>query len=236
MDRVHAFAERPVDESQFVAVAIGESGVDQRHIGILHRRDGAAPELLHLAWHCRLKNDTELPAYLTIWVAPSALQERLRNVAALCRRVWRKNGSGGIPYAFSSPQESFDAGTGAFLIGSTRYGLTCASFVLAIFDAAGLRIAEYSSWPVNRDGDCKWQEKIIECLSDHAEQEHIDHLRGEIGAVRFRPEEVAAAAAIAPPPTSFDAAAELGSRILAKMLQITLTSEANNPPDAGDHR
>jgi hypothetical protein len=50
-----------------------------------------------------------------------------------------------------------------------------------------------------------------------AEQEHIEHLRGEIGAVRFRPEEVAAATAHAPPAVGFQQADELGRQILNRI-------------------
>ena len=227
MDCVHVIPESPVTPSQQVAVVIGEPDVGQRHIGILHRAEGAEPHFLHLAWHCKLRSHSALPQYITAWVAPSFPPRRLRNLAALCRRVWKKNCSGGIPYAFSNPTEAFDGATGAFLLGPTRFGLTCASFVLAVFDGAGLSVADCSSWPINRPGDREWQDHVIAQLAEqNADPQHIEHLRSEIGSVRYRPEEVAAAVALAPPSAAFDAAAYLGEQILVK-LQSPPTSSAS---------
>ena len=55
------------------------------------------------------------------------------------------------------PNDCFDAETGEFLIGPTRYGLTCADLALAVFDLAGLRLARYETWPIGRPGDREWQ-------------------------------------------------------------------------------
>lgn len=218
MDRVFTFADARAEAGHWVVVAVGEPNPDQRHIGILHRNRNAHLQFLHLAWHCRLRNDDNRPDYLSVWVAPSVPAQRQRIMAAFCRRVWRKNERDGIPYAFSNPQGSLDPATGAFLIGPTRFGLTCSSFVLAVFHAAGLQLADYESWPADRDGDSQWQQSIIaELNSQQTEQGHIEHLRSEIGAVRFRPEEVAASTAHAPPPVAFQQAEEGGQQILNRI-------------------
>jgi len=218
MDRVFTFADQPAEAGHWVVVAVGEPNLDQRHIGVMHRDSNGQLQFLHLAWHCRLQNDDHRPEYLSLWVAPSVPAERQRIIAAFCRRVWRKNERDGIPYAFSNPQDSLDPATGEFLVGPTRFGLTCSSFVLALFHAAGLQLAVYESWPADRAGDREWQQSIIaELESKHTEQRHIDHLRSEIGAVRFRPEEVAASAAHAPPPAEFQRAEPLGQQILNRI-------------------
>jgi hypothetical protein len=70
--------------------------------------------------------------------------------------------------------------------------LTCASFVLAVFDAAGLRLAEYSSWPEQRAGDAEWQQFIMKQLEESgAGAEHMALVRKEMGAIRYRPEDAA---------------------------------------------
>jgi hypothetical protein len=131
--------------------------------------------------------------------------------------LWRKNQRGGIPYAFSSPDQSFDPATGDYLLGPSRFGLTCASFVLAVFQAAGLSLADYATWPADRPGDRQWQEKIVQLLEGRADQDHVEHVRREVGAVRYRPEEVAAAMALAPPPATFQQAEELGRQIIERI-------------------
>jgi hypothetical protein len=218
MDRVFTFADVPGTAEHWVVVAAGEPSRDQRHIGVMYRERNAKYHFLHLAWHCRLRNDSDRPDYLSVWVAPNVPAERQRSIAAFCRRVWRKNEKNGIPYAFSKPHGALDPTTGSFLIGPSRFGLTCSSFVLELLNAAGLQVAEYASWPVGREGDREWQQAIIAQLETQgAEQEHIEHLRGEIGAVRFRPEEVAAATAHAPPAVGFQQADELGRQILNRI-------------------
>ncbi len=217
MERVFSFAERRFENRDFAAVAIGTTGAGQRHLGILYRFENGQPSFLHLAWHCRLRNDSTLPSYLALWVASPAPQERLRQLAAVCRRIWRKHAAGGIPYAFSHPEGLFDGTTGELLFGPSRLGLTCASFVLAVFHAAGLPLADYDRWPAGRAGDEEWQAAIVAALRRSADPEHVKHVQGEIGAVRYRPEEVAAASACAPPPAEFSLAERLGSIIVARL-------------------
>jgi hypothetical protein len=104
------------------------------------------------------------------------------------------------------------------LFGSTRHGLTCATFVLAVFHQAGLPLVRYDSWPVNRPGDAEWQESIVNLLErTGAAPEHIAKVKTEIGAVRYRPEEVAGAATSVSIPAEFPSASERAQEILLKL-------------------
>lgn len=214
MDRVHHSDDQPVSAVVHVAVAICSIDESQRHIGILHRdaeADGVF--LLDLAWHHHLRN--QIPERQYLWVEPAINSKRLVQVAAICRRVWRSNRRG-IPYAFSRPTHCFDNSTGAFLLGPTRLGLTCATFVLAIFDEAGLPLVRYETWPEVREGDAEWQRRILaKLLETGASAEHFHAVSTEIGSVWFRPEEVAGAVTISPLPADFDGAAERAAQILA---------------------
>lgn len=213
MNRVFELSQRAIDESRFAAVVIGEPEPNQRHIGIWHCAGDGNANVLHLAWHCLLCNHAT-PSYFSLWIELAFEPERLRQLAAFCRRVWRKNNATGIPYAFSAPRGAMRSFTGEILLGPTRFGLTCASFVLAVFEAAGLDLIQYNTWALNRPGDQEWQQQIIEKLRPRAEQSHIDKIQSEIGAVRYRPEEVAAGAALSPPPADFAAASEFGEQIV----------------------
>lgn len=216
MDRIKSLEGAAIDPSQFVAVLIGESDHDQRHIGIWHIADDSGnARTLHLMWHCRLQNDDRPRDCFAFRVNPIYHPLRLRQLAAFCRRVWTANEKNGIPYSFSAPNDCFDSETCAFLIAPARHGLTCASFVLAVFHGARMPIAEYTTWPLNRPGDREWQESIVSQLEGRAAAEHIEHIRSEIGSVRFRPEEVAACAALAPPPARFANASALGEKIVS---------------------
>lgn len=215
MDRIRAVDQQSLRNVRWVGIAVGTAGPDQRHIGILYRIN--ATELvsfLHLAWHQDLRQDEVDTGF--VWIDPAAvLTARLRQVAAICRQVWRSNQGGTIPYGFSPPNDCFDRNTSEYLIGPTRHGLTCAGFVLAVFEHAGLRLANYETWPTGRPGDAEWQGRIIQQLERRADPDHISALRNDIGAVRFRPEEVAGAAMVSPLPANFTQAEEGARLVLA---------------------
>lgn len=196
---VHSQIELPLSRMGFVALAIKPVTDTQLHIGVLHRRDSGNPRLLHLAWHHDLRND--LPPDDYFWIEVNIHAKRLRQVAALCRKVWRANPYG-VPYAFSLPVKFIDTKSGQVLLGGTRLGLTCASFVLAVFEAAGIKLIEYATWPTKADID--WQEHVIQQLARRVTSDYLTLLKAEIGNARFRPDEVAAAAASNSIPATFE--------------------------------
>lgn len=218
MEGVFTAQERSFDEIRHVGVAIAAINAEQRHIGLLHR-DAESNDvlMLHLAFHRDLRNEPAKAKYL--WIDPPILAERLIHVAAWCRLIWNSN-QDDFPYAFSEPGECFDAETGKFLIGPTKYGLTCATFVLALFDVAGLKLVNYATWPTGRPGDREWQEYVVAQLPP-TEVAHIEAVRSEVGSVRFRPEEVAGAATVSPLPVDFATAVERGEKILKRLEAVS---------------
>lgn len=213
MDRVYSQTKRTIEDVSHAAIAIQSVNSTQRHVGILHRQEDKVL-LLHLAWHHDLRN--HLPGKSHLWIELHVPQLRMRQVAAICRKVWRSN-EGILPYALSPPNDCFNQETGAFLFGPTQHGLTCASFVLAVFEAAGLRLADYETWPTDRPGDQEWQSWIVGELENSdppADARHIEAVRSEVGLVRYRPEDVAGAATTSPLPANFATANEQGEKIL----------------------
>ncbi len=217
MARVHTAQEKSFELIEHVAIAITSTpdGLHQ-HIGILHKDETTSEiRLLHLAWHHILKSGEPKPSY--IWIAPAIPAKRARQVAAFCRKVYRANASNGIPYAFSKATDCFDLGSGEFIFGSTRLGLTCASFVLGVFHSTGLPLIEYETWPVDRDGDREWQQFVLTQLQVSASPNHILQVTSEIGLVRYRPEEVAGAATLEKLPATFLEVLPISESILLKL-------------------
>lgn len=200
MDRVHRQQDRPLSENKHVAVAIAEPAVDQRHTGLFFRFSAADPhEFLHLAWQCDLRLQTPKNTYL--WVEPAIPARRLIQVAAICDDIASANVPDQIPYSFGPPNDCFDEHSCAFLLGPTKTGLTCASFVLAVFHRAGLQLVNYGTWPKPTLEDIEWQRTVLANLKSlrttdpsRVTQEHITCVQSEVGtSVRYRPEHVAAA-------------------------------------------
>lgn len=220
MDRVFAASQHAFSEVKHVAVAIGPTEPGQYHIGLLHRNE-LSPDIrfLHLAWHCRLKNEPA-SSLTSHWISLSIPSRRAQQVAARCRQIWKANGSSSIPYGFSHPSDSFDRPHGKYLLGPTRHGLTCASFVLAVFHFAGIPLVDYATWPAGRPGDREWQESVVQLLQSRATPEHIAAVTSEVGSVRFRPADVAGAATQVPPAT-FEVASSLGARIVELIAEVS---------------
>lgn len=110
------------------------------------------------------------------------------------------------------PNPCFDA-RGKWLLESTGIGLTCATFVLAVFQAQGLNIARLEEWQA-RSSDSAWKAKVIAALKPRAPEQARYLEEHELECVRYRPEEVAGAAASEGYPVGFDEAQSLGRRIL----------------------
>lgn len=214
--RLHSNQQRPFVEIRHLAVAIAVVQPGQQHTGILHKEEVLDEvRLAHLAWHNQLKDGQPKDAYL--WIDPPIATRRARQVAARCRQILRAN-TRGLPYAFSPPNDCFDHETGSFLFGPSRVGLTCASFVLAVFDSAGVRLADYATWSRRRAGDVEWQQLITEQLEKNgAGADHIAFIKSGIGAVRYRPEDVAGCAAADQLPCPFDVAEPLSQEVLKQL-------------------
>lgn len=216
MERVYSSSQRAFGEIAHVAIAIKAVDPSQRHMGILHKGSGSQEALLlNLAWHHDLKNEAPTDEYL--WIESNIHARRALQLAALCRKIWRSNDSG-IPFAFSVPNDCFDTATGKFLLGPTRFGLTCATFVIAVFRGAGIHLMKLDTWPA-RDDDVEWQRQIVKALRSRpgASNDHIEAIESEIGCVRFRPEEVAGAGMAIPPAADFTAASANADQILHRL-------------------
>jgi hypothetical protein len=102
-------------------------------------------------------------------------------------------------------------------------------------ESVGLSLLAYDAWPSDRAGDLEWRESIIKRLEldGTASKAHLDSLRSDMRAVRYRPEEVAAGAALAPPPADFGRASALGQQIVALLQNKSTTGAAPSPPSVG---
>lgn len=209
--------ERVLQSADISPLTVSTVGVavhrNSQHIGVLHRvAEGEPAQILHLAWHERLRSERPTSDYI-LWTRPQIEEDRGRAVAAFCRRIAKQSAREQVPYGFSQPNDFFDS-NGAFLRGPSRVGLTCASFVLAVFQAAGLPLAHTEQWPVPTSEDLARQRELLELLKQQqTAAEHLSALEKEVGNVRFRPLEVAGASTSSPLPASYEYAAQLAKSI-----------------------
>lgn len=194
------------------------SGPDQLHTGIIFRHQGRV-HFLHLAWHHQLRCDPASKYDNRLyWATPVVDSLLLQGLADACESLRGQLPSTQIGYAFFyDGLPAFDPETYRYLRGPTKTGLTCATFVLALCQDAGIRLVEIGTWPA-RTCDLAWKQRILAALEEHgADSEHIQHLRSTTDCARFRPEEVLGVCGTSGVPTSFDAALGCGQAVLQTM-------------------
>ena len=80
-----------------------------------------------------------------------------------------------------------------------------------------MKLLDIDAWP-SRPEDSVWQEKVLGMLAETSVAEaHIRAVREERGCLRFRPEEVAGAAAYSSYPVTFLQAEEAGAALVREL-------------------
>jgi hypothetical protein len=180
----------PFATAPFVVLAIKRTQPGQFHVGIVHRSQTASPKLLHLAWHEDLRDARPSTDYS--WTPLPFERSVCRGLAGVCRKVakWYTDGTP-LPYGFDDHETSFDATTGMVRFGQDSSGLTCATFVLAVFRSQRYDLVRTENWPHRKDDEA-WAAQVADALeADGASPEHVANVRKCTGtSVRVRPEEL----------------------------------------------
>jgi len=178
------------------------------HAGVFYRaEDDPQAHLLHLAWDRDLRHESEqiLGASIRryVWIAPMLPRELVVNLVEACRSIARRSDNIGQELRYSLRYElgSFDPVTGAYAPRGAERGLTCATFVLAVFRTVGIDLVDVPLWPA-RPEDSEWIDKVVAQLRDH-DPEHADAVASDGLCARFRPTEVSGACLVPPHPVSF---------------------------------
>ena len=205
-----------------LGIAILRADERQHHIALMYEASDGTICLSHLRWHQDFHGRDPLDARY-YWNSVSGIHETNRKVVA----SWLESLAAApqrIGYGFSFEGCEFIAtptGTISFVSKIPGKGLTCATFVILVFDRLGFQMLNLESWP-QRVEDATWQAEIIGKLRLHStmSQEELALLAGDVGSVRFRPIEVAAASQLENWPVNFDDAAALADQILAEVAAL----------------
>lgn len=206
------------DESSFVASGVPAAAVICRaehgnlHAGILYR-DGDSEAILHLGWEDHLATHRGW-SWQRLWAAPNVAPERLRFIRSYCRRIWNEfEENQEFPYGITFGGSHFDA-SGRLMLAAGSRGLTCATFILAVFRSVGIELVDEASWPVRTERDRQFMAR----LREFADPEHYVRLKREVddGCKRIRPDEVLGACACELP-ADFEYARREADRVLEKL-------------------
>jgi len=205
-----AAKDAPFGDVERLGLAIHQTELGY-HSGILYIENGQA-RVLHLAFHHMLRD--ELASSPFRWTQISLDLDNKIVLAALVARIANKHPA--IPYAFNSDGVCFDKATGDLLQCPAGRGLTCATFILAVFALFGHPILEGSTWEV-RPEDVTWQQAILAMLEGRSDPEHCEAVNADRNAPRYRPDEVVGGATHDDWPVPFATALALAEQIRADL-------------------
>ena len=111
---------------------------------------------------------------------------------------------------------------GILHLGKKSNGLTCATFILAVFLSNGMELLLEEQWE-HRNEDDYWHAYIVKMLEQTKSKygisdTHIENIRREKGCVRFRPEEVAGSLFFKEIPVGFKDASKIGKKIVEHLI------------------
>lgn len=223
----HSPQDASFSEFRHIRLAIKK---DASHVGIIIRvKADSNHRLLHLGFHHKLYYqelaDVEDWNTSYAWLDFAGFSElEMTQLAVWMETIWEVNRHN-IPYGIAySGAGYFDSVTGKFIQSQTGKGLTCATFVMALFEDFLFPIVQWTSWD-HRLSDEGFFNHIILHLDDavergHADSAHVQAQKAALGtAPRFRPGEVAVSGgAYLGEPIIFNTA-ELLSKHLSKELE-----------------
>lgn len=176
-----------------VSIVIQHVSDNQYHCGIIYKSEEDEERILHLAWNFKLRNtlisENQYGKYY--FVNHNINMIRQMDMAAWLENIYREN-INKIHYGLYYKHTYFEH-KGIIRLGENECGLTCATFVLAVFKSAGLELIDLDNWPVRPD-DLNWQDSLINSIEllEPEDKDYIKKLHKEKGCPRYKPQEVTA--------------------------------------------
>jgi hypothetical protein len=189
------------------------------HAGILFR-DRKRKKVRLLDFHldgCVHVVDIDAPPEMA-WAIPELDELELGEVSAYCKSMAMARPVPHLHYFFSITEATHLVETGGTYSLANAQGLTCSTFVLAVFQTLKLPLLLLPSWPLRPDDESA-QRSLLGLLSRLRQRLSITihqliNARAQLPCRRYRPEEVAAACVVGGHPTHFDQAAPAGTDFL----------------------
>jgi hypothetical protein len=204
------------DQVDDVGIAIRTIGPDRQvHIGVLYRTDQANVFNLNLRTHLDLRNEAPTEAYCWMQIQLDEINRRL--LASLCALIASR--SSAIPYGFTYNGLYFSE-SGEFKPRELGHGLTCATFVMALFETYSIPALITTEWGQAGFDDQIWQSQMTGRIGRERGEWIAGAIGKHIGQPRYRPEEAAAGAVDKGRPLGFAKASKMGKQILQDLAKL----------------
>ncbi len=206
-----------------LAVTLQRTSECTTHAGVAYRSTDGTIRFLHFANHESLRDETNLGS--CAFAIPLMKEEDLEYLAGFCARVYRANQKGKLPYSFQFDMNlGFNPESGLIVI-NYNSGLTCSTFVVALFRSAGNPLVIPITWPRRADAaGIAARRYLLNYWRQTGKQKYItraDVIEPTIQTMRISPEEVAGACLQKKLPTGYFRAWENG-RVILKRIDAAL--------------
>ena len=213
-------SEPPLSDGCSIAFGICTTAPNQNHIALIYRNADSQLMLLHHAWHNNTVHEPWNGGYFTCGF--SHLDVELQETFA----DWAANVSARLPHT-KTPYGVFyrlkDTDGQTINEPDDLAGLSCATYLLELFEGFDLPLLQIASWPMSRPGDYAWLRKIMKWMRGTVPRSQwMAHFRYRHKLRRYRPEEIAGAAFhFSGSPLHFDVVSPAGEFVLAAMREAT---------------
>lgn len=206
--------QRGLPETRF-AVFITPLHGGQLHVGIAWRDDDGAVWAVHQSGHSNLR--VEVCSDQAWWVLPALDVDEVSLLVYRSARIARWGQEQALPFGFDL--EGATAREDGRL--SYEIGVNCVGFVLAVFRGACVELLDLATWeqpdPTRREEDRAAQRRMVDQLRSWAPTQ-ASVVERQVGVLRVRPEEVAAASGMRERPVTMADITPVAGRLLEAML------------------
>ncbi|KQB43455.1 hypothetical protein RCH33_557 [Flavobacterium daejeonense] len=203
-----------LEQNFYFAIAVGMES-EFSHCSIIYKWDSKIKTLDFYIGKIRNSltyGDLHHRGYLYVnYNRTQILDDFAIQIPSLCELIAEKNDI--LDFGITFNKSKFDS-SGKLILQEGDFGLTCATFILSIFESAGIPLIDYENWK-HRDEDAKWHKHVLEFFTDNKfSDELINHCKTNGGCFRYRPEEVAVSSTDNQLPSSYDFCIEKGENLI----------------------
>jgi hypothetical protein len=204
-------SEKPCPQD-IIAIAINGNNRSQ-HCGLIYTDAANRVRLCDMQWEKELGVRTPDPAYF--WTRIRLATDEISLASEFIDLIIEKHFyQKRIPYSFLHSRDGFDV-TGAV---RTGVGVTCATFVINVFDRLQLQLLDVSTWKPRPKQDAAFRNRIIDLALRASDQQFAQRLASENTSFRIKPWEVYGSATHTKYPVKFVQAVKL-ARIVSKLVR-----------------
>jgi hypothetical protein len=184
----------------------------QLHTGVYFEDVSDRLKMIHFPTHGRL-SAVENPRYVLEIRAKKLVESQRLAISNLCRKIWRNYAESGLRYS-ATLLDDFDE-HGFLVRNKDGIGFTCSTFVMRVFEKCGAPLVDYATWPNRTEKDIRWLIALLDGLRGIWLEPSWAQFAADARCdwKRLLPQEIAAAAEMAPPPVAYSSITKPAKRL-----------------------